>query len=225
MEITNRLAAMKKVIADFVGYNHAEIRLTFVSDKFKNTEDEFIYLSIACVDNEGLIHHMSAMNILMFDEALKALEITHPMDLRTIRTEFLRNPYIKKDFGEFFGGDGEEYLNQLVDKYTEEFVSSMVHRYSNDLVDVINLKLAEDKNTKEIEFTWDNADDLAWLLNDIKKYEHTAECYCMSEQFADYIDGYILNNTKDFAITKSFGHFGFKWEKGKVTVQVHDSDM
>lgn len=218
---------MKKVIADFVGFNHAEIRLTFVSDKFKNTEDEFIYLSIACVDNDGLIHHMSAMNILMFDEALKALEITHPMDLRTIRTEFLRNPYIKKDFGEFFGGDGEDYLNQLVDKYTEEFISMVAINCGNDLIDVINLKLAEDKDTKEIEFAWDYADDLAWLLNDIKKYEHTADCYCTSEQFADYIDSHISlsNNTKDFAITKSFGHLGFKWEKGKVTVQVHDSDM
>lgn len=119
----------KIVICDFPSKDEDfdEIRLTYVSDKFKGNGKTYTFITVAVSHRDsGLVSCINAMNMDMLIEGIEAVGITNIEDLERISEAFKTN---KKTFTKslLFGykSDGIKYLIKRREEYEKVYGESV----------------------------------------------------------------------------------------------------
>lgn len=203
---------MKTVICDFVphGEEIEEIRLTFVTDGFKQIGNQISYITVSRLDDIGYDRTYVANSIPELQEFLDKLDIINPKDVGEIRNAFLTNKLFRKNFfntWQYTEDELEADLNCMQDALMEKFYDC-----STDLFGRMLESKAKDAK-EDTELTITNY-KMCEVLNYIEKEGRMGD----KELYAYDFD---LCLPRGFEIDKTKGFDGFEWNMITWQVKVH----
>lgn len=211
---------MKTVICNFApqGEEMGEVRLTFVSDEFKQSGNQISYIAVSRLDDIGYDRTYVANGFDELTEILDKLNIIHPQDVGTIRTAFLTNKLFRKKFfdtWQYTEDELEADVNCMQDMLMEKFYDYTTDLFGRELEYQLTKNL---EKCLEDGFVKIESPKMCELLNYIKGEGTMGD----KELYAYDFD---LCMPKDVIIDKSNGMEGFYWdmESGMVGVYIKKS--
>lgn len=200
---------MKIVIANFVPQHEEmeieEVRLTFVSDEFKQSGNQISYITVSRLDDIGYDRTYVANGIDELTEILDKLNIIHPQDVGVIRTAFLTNKLFRKKFfntWQYTEDELEADVNCMQDTLMEKFYDYTTDLFGRELEYQLtnNLEKCLEDGFAKIE-----SPKMCELLNYINGEGRMGDKELYSYDF----DLCMPNGVK---IDKSNGMEGFHWD-------------
>lgn len=203
---------MKTVICNFAPQAEEmdEVRLTFVTDGFKQSGNQISYITVSRLDDIGYDRTYVANGINELQEILDKLNIINPRDVGTIREAFLTNKLFRKNFFNtwlYTEDELEADINCMQDALMEKFYDC-----STDLFGRMLESKAKDVK-EDTELTITNY-KMCEVLNYIEKEGRMGD----KELYAYDFD---LCLPRGFEIDKTKGFEGFEWDMNTWQVKVH----
>ncbi len=210
---------MKIVITDFKPSweESEEIRLTFVTDEFKQGGNQISYITVSRLDDIGYDRTYVANGIPELEEVLDKLDIIHPKDVGEIRKQFLTNKLFRKKFFEtwdYTEDDLEADINCLQDRLMEKFYDDTTNVYGRLLEDKLKEEREQCLKDGFVEIFYPK---MCEVLDYISKEDRMGD-----KELYDY--DFNLCTPTAVEIDHSKGFDGFEWdmESGNVKVNIYE---
>ena len=211
---------MKTVIANFVPKDEEmeEVRLTFVSDEFKQSGNQISYITVSRLDDIGYDRTYVANGFDELTEVLDKLNIINPRDIGEIRTQFLTNKLFRKNFfntWQYTEDELEADVNCMVNMLLEKFYDYATDLFGEELEYKLSQRLEECLNDGFVKI---ESPKMCEVLNYIKCEGRMGDKELYSYDFD-------LCMPKCVKIDKSNGMEGFHWdmESGMVALYIKKS--
>ena len=203
---------MKTVICNFAPQDEEmdEVRLTFVTDEFKQSGNQISYITVSRLDDIGYDRTYVANGIDELQEILDKLNIINPMDVGTIREAFLTNKLFRKKFfctWQYTEDELEADLNCMQDALIGKFYENATNVFGV----ILESRVTDIKEDTELTIT---NDKMCEVLNYIEKEGRMGDY-----ELYDYDFDFCL--PRGFEIDKTKGFEGFEWNMNTWQIKVH----
>lgn len=203
---------MKTVIVNFTpqGEEMDEVRLTFVTDEFKQSGKQISYITVSRLDDIGYDRTYVANGIDELQEILDKLNIINPRDVGTIRGAFLTNKLFRKKFfdtWQYTEDELEADLNCMQDALMERFYDNATEVFGV----ILESRVTDIKEDTELTIT-------NYKMCEVLDYIQKEGSMGDKELYAYDFD-YCL--PKGFKIDKTKGFEGFEWNMNTWQIKVH----